>query len=159
MSSNEEISLKISPQEEYKEVGLLLRFFSGVRFSLLASFATFFVILMSAYNYVWTSKDVFIDLQKYLLLLISLFGLFITITAWLIEYRTIILYQICLRRGRELEQQHGALYDLLIPSSSQVRVFWIPATHTAAIQALYCIIFGIWSLLVYYGLFNIFYFK
>lgn len=155
--SDNDVSLKIPPQEEYKEVGLLLRFFSSVRFSLLASFATFFVILMSGYHYVWASKSIFMQLHKHLLFLIPLFGLFITIAAWLIEYRTITLYQICLRRGKELEQQQGAIYDLLVPSSSQVRVFGISATHTAAIQALYIIIFSIWSSLAYYGLYNIFY--
>ena len=66
---------------EYQEVGSNLRFFAGLRFGLLASFTTFFGILIGAYNYIWAEEGRYLELWKSLLVIIPAFGIVATLVA------------------------------------------------------------------------------
>lgn len=156
----EEIS-KEYLKTEYQEVRSLLVFFAGVRFAFLASFGTLSGVLLGSYGFVWRSRPAFLDVWEWLLFLFAVLGLLVAASAWLIEKRTVVLYQTCLRRGLELEIKMGitteredtcGIYSLLIESYRAVQIMRIIfVTHTFAIRSLYFMIGLIWLALTSYG--------
>ena len=138
---------------EYQECNSASRFFVGIRFSFFVSFMTFFVILIGGYQYVWRNQEVFKDLQFYLLIFISFFGLLTTFAALLIEMRNIVLYQYCDKRAAVLEQEMkiwNGVRCMLISPTTKLRL-GLSVKHTVAIKILYNATAVIWFILLVHG--------
>lgn len=156
--------LKEYLKTEYQEVRSMLLFFAGARFAFLASFGTFFAVTMSAYNAVWRSRGVLLGFWKLLLIFVPAFGFVVTIVAWLIEQRTVVLYQTCLVRGLDLEKKLGitreeieeyGIYRRLITSLRVFHVLGLSITHTLAIGFLYVVVLFVWLVLLFFGFYQL----
>lgn len=146
---------------EYQECTAAGRSIVNIRFTYFASFATFFVLLIVGYQYVWIKQDVFQWRWSVLLLVLSLFGSLITSSAKIIEKRNIFLHRIADKRAEELEKemgiQDGVRQRLLVPQA-RTSVFGreVNIAHGVAIDIVYYAVDCVWSFLLVYSSFQVY---
>lgn len=141
---------------EYKECLASTRYTSDIRFNYFASFVTFFGILVGAYYLIWISEaKVVAPLKPWIMLGVSVFGLFMAFIALMIETRNRATLRACARHATLLESEmtpilYGErmrrlrLREMMETPETINRVFGIDATHGRAIMITYRVIFGIW---------------
>lgn len=157
MAQNEtapELKLRIL-ELQYQECWNYSRFYIGVRFTLVASFVTLFIVLIGGYHYVWTAQKAFGRGWPYLLTAIALFGVTMSCAAWMIERRNIYLYREADRLETELETKMGivgGLSQTLTRYAARERILGVPITHTIAITIVYDTVLVIWTTLLIYSI-------
>lgn len=143
---------------EYQECVSASRFVVGTRFNYFTSFTTFFVVLVGGFYYVWTTKkETLGELKPWFLLAIAVFGLYTVSTVLILEQRAIQLYRAADNRAAELEQLMGikdGIRQIFVSSGRKSKFLGIPLTHTVGIGLFYWVIFVIWLIAVFFGIYQ-----
>ncbi len=93
-----------SLRAEYSEISTNCRFFTSVRFALLTFATTLLSFLVATYQFVAMNRERFGLAGKMALFVMPIFGGFCNVLLMLLEERSRILYEACLRRGKKLEE-------------------------------------------------------
>lgn len=143
---------------EYQECVSASRFVVGTRFNYFVSFTTFFFILVGGFHYIWTTETkVFGELKPWIMLAIAVFGIYMVVTALILEQRAAQLYRTADNRAAELERlmgiQNGVRQIFVMPVQKK-KFLGIPITHTASIRMFYRVVAFIWILLVLFSVYR-----
>ncbi|GEM_PF-3863758 len=143
---------------EYQECCTLSRFLQGIRLTFFASFITLLAVLVGGYHYIWSApEDKFGKLRPFLLVVVSFFGVLVSVCAGVVEMRNVVLGDKCDRRSAELEKKmqiEGGIYQRIVEwATHDVR---IPLTQTPTIDFLYFVVLHVWVLLFVYSGYRLF---
>ncbi|MBI3572907.1 MAG: hypothetical protein HY092_01770 [Candidatus Kerfeldbacteria bacterium] len=132
--------------KEYSEVTASWRFFTQIRFTLLAFAATLLSGLFAGYHYILANAASLGDLEVMAVIGVPSFGALATCAILLTEWRTRRLYGSCLVRGIQIEDALGLSNGHLHQIWEVPKILWI-GSHTLAIGFIYVVVFGAWGFL------------
>lgn len=140
-------------ENEYSGVMTSSRYFTGIRFAVLAFSVTLISFLVGTYQYVLTADAEKLGaLREVTLRGIPLIGMFTTFVLTCIDRRTMRLhYHCCSLRGRAIEEELGVAdgyFRKLRTAPAPLRY----ATHTATISFFYGLMYVVWTYLLVFTL-------